>query len=75
MLFELATGNLLFATHDSYQHMALIVSRLEKRIPYSLVKDCEKKQFFAEHITADEQILNLNIRKTVTDETVDSRVG
>lgn len=74
MLYELFTGDLLFQTHDSYQHMALIVARLEKRIPYSIVMDCEKNQFFGKSIYEERQV-NYNSIEIRTEETKDSKVS
>ena len=48
MLFELFTGELLFPTHDSYQHIAMILARLEKQIPWSMVINADKKNFFCD---------------------------
>lgn len=74
MLYELYTGDLLFQTHDSYQHLALIIARLEKRIPLSMAINSDKKHFFYVETTKEEHIANDNAVEPRPEDTTDTKV-
>ena len=74
MLFELYTGVLLFQTHDSYQHIALIVKRLGRRIPYRLIEKCDKKSFFEDTVVYSQDNERDSDHLRSVEETLDTKV-
>lgn len=74
MLFELHTGVLLFQTHDSYQHLALICKRLESKVPWRLVEKCNKESFFETEAVDGEGISGYKGERA-TEDTRETRVS
>ena len=74
MLFELHTGDLLFQTHDSYQHVALIVQRLQARIPWSMVERSDKRSYFEDKSARSEHVDGAGEGRVSVEETRETKV-